>query len=75
MAPGSSLQAVASDVNILFLNRCHESLSEAIQVEADATLMIQGRVTDPIPVYAVELKAPYKLAGLHKMDLERDVFE
>lgn len=43
-----SSQEVASDVNILFLNHCHESLSEAIQVEADATLTMQGRVTDPV---------------------------
>jgi len=36
--------------NSLFrlLDRCHESLSQAIRVETNATLTTQGNVTDPV---------------------------
>ena len=30
------------------LDRCHESLSQAIRVETDATLTTQGDATDPV---------------------------
>ncbi|KAI3126880.1 hypothetical protein CBS147330_6205 [Penicillium roqueforti] len=30
------------------LDRCHDSLSQAIRVETDATLTTQGNATDPV---------------------------